>query len=374
VLSSCTALGADAHLTSPRAPACQDWGMLLVAALLALLVLSGVLSAWRDPRRLKPGIYLTAAGALLVMITVFLALTATGNEVTEAWVLLAMCACGLLAIIALGIYLIVNGFDLARKEGARPATLLSTLLGILLFGYAIAVSIGVVIGWFDSAASNSILLVLLAVGLPAGYLGFVFVAFLGWSLLYAQHGRRKARTEPVDAIIVLGAGLLGGNRVNPLLANRLDRGHELLDNAIRARRDPILVCSGGRGDDETESEASAMSRYLVEHGVDDRRIRIEDASTDTAENLAYTKQLLDESGITGRAAVVTSDYHAFRAATLMRSAGIDGFSTGAHTAAYFVPNAQVREFVAILRDHLWLNVAVLAVLSVPWVAGLVRVL
>ncbi|MFI8772753.1 YdcF family protein [Gordonia sp. NPDC062954] len=348
--------------------------MFLVAALLALVVLSGVLSAWRDPRRLKPGIYLTAAGALLVMITVFLALTATGNEVTEAWVLLAMGACGLLAIIALGIYLIVNGFDLARKEGARPATLLSTLLGILLFGYAIGVFLGVVIGWFDSAASNSFLLVLLAVGLPAGYLGFVFVAFLGWSLLYAQHGRRKARTESVDAIIVLGAGLLGGNRVSPLLASRLDRGHELLDNAIRARRDPILVCSGGRGGDETESEASAMSRYLVEHGVDDRRIRIEDASTDTAENLAYTKRLLDETGITGRAAVVTSDYHAFRAATLMRSAGIDGYSTGAHTAAYFVPNAQVREFVAILRDHLWLNVAVLAVLSVPWVAGLVRVL
>ncbi|MEE4021480.1 YdcF family protein [Gordonia sp. PKS22-38] len=348
--------------------------MYIFAAVWALLVLSGLITAWRDPRRLRPGLYFAAAGVLAVMLVVFLGVAATGSELTAAWTLIAVGICGLLAIGALGTYLIVNGADLARKEGVRPATLLSSALGTLLIGYVVAVFIGVVIGWFDAAASNTFLLFVLAIGLPAGYLGSVFVAFLGWSLAYAIHGRRRARKEPVGAVIVLGAGLIGGDRVSPLLAGRLDRGRELLDTALGAGLDPILVCSGGRGGDERLSEAEAMSNHLAEQGVDADRLRLEDASTDTAENLAFTKRLLDENHITGVAAVVTSDYHAFRAATLMRSVGIDGFSTGAHTATYFFPNAQVREFVAILRDHWQLNLAVVVVLSVPWVMALVHVL
>ena len=73
--------------------------------------------------------------------------------------------------------------------------------------------------------------------------------------------------------------------------------------------------------------------------------------------------------MTESVAVVTSGYHAFRGAMLMRSAGIDGFSTGAHTARYFVPNAQVREFLAVLRDHRWINSIVLVLLSVPLISG-----
>ncbi|MEE3851155.1 YdcF family protein [Gordonia sp. LSe1-13] len=348
--------------------------MYIFAAVWALLVLSGLITAWRDPRRLRPGLYFAAAGVLAVMLLVFFGVAATGSELTGAWTLIAVGMCGLLAIVALGIYLIVNGVDLARKEGARPATLLSSLLGALLVGYVAAVFVGVVIGWFDAAASNTFLLLVLAIGLPAGYLGFVFVAFLGWSLVYAIYGRRRARTQPVGAVIVLGAGLIGGDRVSPLLAGRLDRGRELMDLAIGTGLDPILVCSGGRGNDERLSEAEAMSNYLADHGVDRGRVRLEDDSTDTAENLTFTKRLLDEHHTSGAAAVVTSDYHAFRAATLMRSAGIEGFSTGAHTAAYFFPNAQVREFVAILRDHWQLNLAVIVVLSVPWVMSLVNIL
>ncbi|MDL9944821.1 YdcF family protein [Gordonia sp. ABSL11-1] len=109
-------------------------------------------------------------------------------------------------------------------------------------------------------------------------------------------------------------------------------------------------------------------------GVDAIDVVLEDSSTDTEENLTYSARLLAERGIRGPVAVVTSDYQAFRAATLMRNAGIDGFSTGAHTASHFFPNAQNREFIAILREHLWLDVGIVVVPVVPWIAGLIQAL
>ncbi|AZG48274.1 YdcF family protein [Gordonia insulae] len=348
--------------------------MLIIAAVVVLLVLSGVISAWRDPRRLRPGVYLGLATVLLALVVVEVVVAVAGSTFTGAVIVLALSFCGLLVIGVLGVFLIVNGVTLVRREGVRPATLLSGALGAVLVIYVIAVAVGLTVGWFDVTTSNSILLILLAGGLPAGYLGFVFVTFLGWSLVYALWGRRRASRDPVGAVVVLGAGLLGGDRVSPLLAGRLDRGRTLYEFARHAGRRPILICSGGKGTDEQISEAEAMARYLVERGVDESDVVLENSSTDTEENLVYSARLLTERKIRGPVAVVTSDYHAFRAATLMRNAGIDGFSTGAHTASYFFPNAQTREYIAILRDHLWLNVAIVVCLSVPWIAGLVRAL
>ncbi|MEZ5086027.1 MAG: hypothetical protein R2722_07175 [Tessaracoccus sp.] len=51
---------------------------------------------------------------------------------------------------------------------------------------------------------------LLLTGLPAAYLGFLFFAFLLYSTLYNAVTGRRGR--PVDAVIVLGCGLLGGER------------------------------------------------------------------------------------------------------------------------------------------------------------------
>ncbi|MFW0795501.1 YdcF family protein [Gordonia sp. CPCC 205515] len=341
-----------------------------------VFALSAVITAWREPRRLRPGVYLGAAllTAILGITGLIVEIAADNSTKTGAVVLLVLGVCGLLAMTALGVYLLGNGFEMIRREGRRPATMLSLVLGAAIFGYVIAVVVGIVIGWFEPGPSNTLLLLLAAVGLPAAYLGFVLAVVVLWSYLYGWWGRRRAKREPVGAVIVLGAGLIDGCTVGPLLAGRLDRGMELYDFAIRTGRRPVLVCSGGRGSDERRSEAAAMADYAIDHGAEPDRVIREDRSTDTAENLRYSAQLLRERGIDGPVAVVTSNYHAFRAATLMRQVSLDGFSTGAPTASYFVPNAELREYAAILRDHRWLNIAAVVMLSVPWLAGVWNVM
>ena len=200
-------------------------GVLIVAAV--LLIASAVL-AWQDPRRLSPGILLTAGLSGVMLAAVIAAVDSgvddDGSVLAPAVVIVALGLVALLAILILGVSLIANGVTLLRREGRRPANLLSALLGALLSGYALTVLLGIIVGWFDVSTSNALLNFLLAVGIPAGYLGFVFASLLLWSWLYGRWSRWRARRAKVGAIIVLGAGLLDRSRVGPLLASRLDRG------------------------------------------------------------------------------------------------------------------------------------------------------
>ncbi|NDZ94387.1 YdcF family protein [Streptomyces sp. SID6673] len=339
-------------------------GALLIA--LVLLALGAGISAWREPRRLLPGIFGTGAVVVVAMMVVAAVVGARGRELSGAMVLAVVAVAGLVAAAVLGVYLVRTGVELVRREGLRPSMMLSATLGTLLLVYVVGVAMGLVVGWLIPTSDHRLLVVLAAIGVPGAYLGFALLALVLWSVVYDAWARRRVRRDPVGAVVVLGAGLIDGRRVGGLLAGRLDLAHEVFDLAEASGRRPIMICSGGRGADEEMSEAAAMSDYLLARGIRGDAVLAEDDSTDTAENIAFSAELLAGRGVAGPVAVVTSDFHALRAAMLMRSNEIDGFATGARTASYFVPNAEVREFAAIMWKHRWLNLALVVALSVPW--------
>jgi uncharacterized SAM-binding protein YcdF (DUF218 family) len=108
-----------------------------------------------------------------------------------------------------------------------------------------------------------------------------------------------------------------------------------------------------------------MAEYVTQRGVEPGSVIVEDRSRTTHENLARSAELLGARGVGGDVAVVTNNFHAFRAALLMRRLGIPGYSLGSPTANYYWPSATIREYVAILRDSLLLNVVCLVLACVP---------
>ncbi|WP_331715879.1 YdcF family protein [Tessaracoccus coleopterorum] len=211
---------------------------------------------------------------------------------------------------------------------------------------------------------------ILFIGLPAGYVAFLFVSYLLYSQLY-QWGTRTFG-GPVEAVVVLGSGLGGGERVTPLLAGRLERGRAVFDRSVAAGRSPILVVSGGKGSDERLSEAEAMQGWLLERGFPTDSVVREDRSTDTEENLVYSAEVMRQWGADGEVAVATSNYHSFRAAVIMRKAGIPGYTVGCRTARYYWPSATIREFIAMLLEHARLNTVLVGLLCVPLLFLLVQ--
>jgi uncharacterized SAM-binding protein YcdF (DUF218 family) len=331
-----------------------------------LLVLCAV-SAWRDPRKLRIGLGIVAAGGLFALEGAgrLIELASSAHQEAVAWTLLGGFALLLLLAIVLGGVLVLNGLTMVRREGRHLANLLSLLLGVAILVY---VGLGIASVVFSLL---QLLVVLLLLGLPLGYLSFGFTAYLVYSGLYQAGTKRWGR--PVEAIVVLGSGLIGG-AVPPLLASRLDRGRAVLSKAERSGRQPLMITSGGKGDDEHRAEAHAMAEYLVERGVDAGRIVMEDRSRTTEENLANTQRVLTARGITGRVAVVTNNFHAFRAALLMRQVKMPGYSLGSPTAGYYWPSATIREYVAILRDNKNLNIVGLTLSLMPLVVSLLLAL
>jgi uncharacterized SAM-binding protein YcdF (DUF218 family) len=265
--------------------------------------------------------------------------------------------------LAAGAILMANGVTMIRRESARPANLLS-----LAAGAAVFVVIGVD---FVSDRVGSVRLSLLATALNLlfAYVSFLLVSYVCYAYVYGK----VARTDGADFVVVLGAGLRPDGRVTPLLASRLDRGAQVwaeLD-AKRARGAtggadagfaPALIVSGGKGSDERRSEAAAMADYLTGRGFPAGRLLLEDRSRSTEENLVFSQAIMDEVRPGARVTVVTSDFHAFRAALLARRLGIRGQVTGARVAGYYRPSALLREFAAVFLRYRLVNLAVCAVL------------
>lgn len=321
-----------------------------------------VFSYVREPRAMRCAIFLFGA-AISLALSLFGMIGAAvleHSEIAGAWVLLGLLAAIVAMVVVVAVMLVLNGLTMVRREGRRLSNLLSLLLGLAILGTVVAM-IGAVAG---SLATDSVTLALavLLISLPFGFLSYGFLAYLLYSAVYQAITRRESRR--VAAVVALGSGLIDG-RVPPLLASRLDGARQVYQAALAAGGQPVIVASGGQGEDEPRSEAAAMAEYLGEHGVPDAAILIEDESRTTGENLANTAVLLTERGITGPVAVVTNNFHAFRAAMMMRNAAIPGYVVGAPTADYYWPSATIREYLAILRDHFWFVVISVAILCLP---------
>ncbi|WP_251037469.1 YdcF family protein [Paenibacillus albidus] len=153
-----------------------------------------------------------------------------------------------------------------------------------------------------------------------------------------------------DFIIVLGSGLIG-NRVPPLLAGRLERAIAFYHKQGRVHAPPRFVVSGGQGSDERIAEAEAMRRYLRERSIPDEHILVEDKSVNTMENMILSKAVMDSRQLEYSCIFVTNNFHLFRAGLYARMAGLRADGLGSRTALYYLPNAFIREYIAVLALH-----------------------
>ncbi len=252
-------------------------------------------------------------------------------------------------IASLGIYFII-GFlfiksaQLLKRESHSFANLLSTflLIGIITQGI-----ISIVFGKIKVPliVNQLYTYLLMAEGiilfLVAGYLTMVVLVNI-----------IKPRVN-TDYIIVLGSGLIDGHKVSVLLGNRIDAAIKFYEKQKnKGRKVPKIIFSGGKGKDESISEAEAMSEYARDKGIPESDIILEERSLNTYQNFLYSKEIMDRlSESKYKCVFATSNYHVFRAGTYAHKVGLNAKGVGGKTAVYFAQNALIREFVAILADN-----------------------
>lgn len=258
---------------------------------------------------------------------------------------------GRLFVILIGLALILNGLVVIKKEGRTLPNILSLAFGIVL---CLFVSLTFTDGFLQFEFIKKVYLVFIVI---VGYYIFIFVNCVISAALYQLNRPRLNQ----DFIIVLGCGL-NGDKVTPLLASRLNRALSFYLKQKHRTTAPRIILSGGQGADEIVAEAFAMKNYLLSKGVPEQHLLLEDKSTTTAENMRFSKKIMDGLKDTYSSIFVTNNYHTFRAGIFAKRAHLDSGGIGAHTAPYYLPTAFVREYVAILMLHKWIHLSVTVIL------------
>ena len=291
-------------------------------------------SYWREPRQFR--------NAFFFFFFCACALGAVAVTFAQWWITFPIILAVAFTPVVTIVFMVVNEVTLVRREGFSFAHALP-----LLFACAIVAWFGALPGAFALQLPGVVVGFVLAITACGAWFFLSFAALLLYSWLY----RSLPRKRHYEFIIIHGAGL-AGEELTPLLRGRVERAYELW---VTQGRHATLVPSGGQGEDEEISEAEAMARHLRILGVPDPQMLLEDRSTTTWENLRFSRDLIAEhsSGGAPRSALVTSDYHVFRAAMYARAVGLSADRLGSRTARYYFPTAFIREFIAITRSYWW---------------------
>src|ERR1051326_3748623 len=146
---------------------------------------------------------------------------------------------------------------------------------------------------------------------PAAYRGALY-----WrSNAQAAHDEARA----ADAIVVFGAAQYDG-RPSPVYKARLDHAAQLYHRGLA----PMVIITGGSGNDPRCSEGVVGREYLKTLGIPDSQLIAETQSDDTAESARRVSTIMYVNSM--HACLAVSDgYHIFRIKKMLQREGITVF-------------------------------------------------
>lgn len=209
----------------------------------------------------------------------------------------------LIFLILLVIGKLINNIELVTK------TLLFIILGILIIFNIICI-----IKDKNYLKIISILIYLIIIFLLYKYnvkttinLVLLYLMSMYFSVIICSYITNKnIQIKDYDSIIILGNKMHNDNPSNDL-TSRLETSIDYIKNNNVSN----IIVSGGLSKTNTISEAEYMKKYLIENGIDENKILVEDKSKTTYQNFKYS---LDNT--LGSIAIITSDYHGYRAKCL----------------------------------------------------------
>lgn len=251
-------------------------------------------------------------------------------------------------VLIFSIALFVSNIVLLRHEGFRISHLLGILLSALMVGGELFLFF--VKFRFPETPKEGILQALLINLFAAFYL--YCESMVAGSLVADFIAAKYEPEKDKDYIIILGCRPKDDGTPTPILRGRVERAYEFYKKQIEETgKAPLLIPSGGKGDDEVISESESMAICLKELGVPEEHIRKEEQSTTTYENMVFSKKIIDGIDPKGKIAFSTSNFHVFRSGLLARRVKMRALGMGAKTKWYYWPNAGVREFASLLSQH-----------------------
>ena len=148
------------------------------------------------------------------------------------------------------------------------------------------------------------------------------------------------------AILLLGLRLNEDGSARDEMRLRAEKAFEIQQSGIA----PVIVACGGKTGACERTEAQAYREILVDLGADEKTILLEDQSTITFQNIENARKILGDG--CRDVALVTSDYHMFRARLICRRAGFHVKAYPARTPSGLEKRRARRMEALYLADYL----------------------
>lgn len=267
----------------------------------------------------------------------------------------------LIAIIA--IYSIITNIFLIIKEGFEFQNLLGIIFGIfVIIGAFSSQFVFEIIKYIELPNYKIYIKKFIDIGLNSVlcYFYCLTLATLYCNVMAAKH---KPNFDK-DFVIILGSKIRDDGSLTPILKARVDKAIEFAkEQKEKEKKNIIFIASGGKGQDEVISEAEAMKAYLIKNGISKEDIVVENQSTNTMQNMRFSKNKINEINEEGKVIFATTNYHVFRSGVIANNEGIDCEGIGSKTKWYFYTNALIREFVANLFIQRKQHIALISIIN-----------
>ena len=153
--------------------------------------------------------------------------------------------------------------------------------------------------------------------------------------------------DNANVVVILGCKV-NGTSPSLMLTKRLESAYGYLSE----NEDALVIVSGGQGEGEDISEAQCMKNYLIDKGVSEDRIIMEDKSTDTYENILFSKQLMVDLELESKIIIATDGFHQLRAKMIADKLDIQTYSISAKTPVYLLPTYWIRECFGVINEQM----------------------
>lgn len=153
-------------------------------------------------------------------------------------------------------------------------------------------------------------------------------------------------TPPSDATLVILGCSVNGETPSQMLRLRIDAAEKFMKENPESK----AVLSGGQGPGEDITEALCMYRELTARGISPDRLYMEDRSTSTRENVAFSKEIILRENLNTKVAVVSNNFHLYRASLSVKEAGLEFYSVSAFTPYPLLATYVMREYMGIIAQ------------------------
>jgi uncharacterized SAM-binding protein YcdF (DUF218 family) len=144
----------------------------------------------------------------------------------------------------------------------------------------------------------------------------VAVIYLGSTCLRILQEASRQEIHPADAIVIFGAAEYSG-RPSPVFRARLDHGFELYRRGVA----PVVIATGGAGEDPHYSEGGVGHDYLMHRGIPEANLIAETQGSDTAQSAERVGVIMRANHLHSCVAV-SDEYHVFRIRKLLERQGV----------------------------------------------------